>query len=312
MIIKGYNVVPLVKKTVQEIGKDRIPSLAAETAYYFFFSLFPLLLFLTPLLGVLGNGRALMESLLSHLSATMPADSFSLLRRTLEEIITSSGNAGVMTVGALLAGWSGSAIFGTLMQALNVAYDVSETRSWWRQQLLRMVCLVASGVVVLLATLVFLDGDQFAQLVGNAFGLGGVGVALVTALELVVATGLLVALGGVIYKLLPNVQQRWPHVVACSAIATVLWIVATLVFRLYVQHFGAYTRTYGAIGGVILLLSWMYYSMFVLLVGGELASEIHHGSGAIDPEKGAIYLGRIVSESGPGRASMEKAKHRKL
>jgi uncharacterized BrkB/YihY/UPF0761 family membrane protein len=67
MIIKGYNVVPLVKKTVQEIGKDRIPSLAAETAYYFFFSLFPLLLFLTPLLGVLGNGRALMESLLSHL-----------------------------------------------------------------------------------------------------------------------------------------------------------------------------------------------------------------------------------------------------
>jgi membrane protein len=217
-----------------------------------------------------------------------------------------------MTVGALLAGWSGSAIFGTLMQALNVAYDVSETRSWWRQQLLRMVCLVASGVVVLLATLVFLDGDQFAQLVGNAFGLGGVGVALVTALELVVATGLLVALGAVIYKLLPNVQQRWPHVVVCSAIATVLWIVATLVFRLYVQHFGAYTRTYGAIGGVILLLSWMYYSMFVLLVGGELASEIHHGSGAIDPEKGAIYLGRIVSESGPGRASMEKAKHRKL
>jgi membrane protein len=312
MIIKGYNVVPLVKKTVQEIGKDRIPSLAAETAYYFFFSLFPLLLFLTPLLGLLGNGRELMEALLAHLSATMPADSLSLLRRTLEEIVTSSGNAGVMTVGALLAGWSGSAIFGSLMQALNVAYDVSETRPWFRQQLLRLACLLASGVVVLLATLVFLDGERFAQLVGDALHLGAFAVGVLTAVELVVATVLLVALGAVVYKLLPNVQQRWAHVVVCSAIATVLWIAATLVFRLYVQHFGAYTRTYGAIGGVILLLSWMYYSMFVLLVGGELASEIHHGSGAVDPEKGAIYLGRIVSESGPGRASMEKAKNRKL
>jgi membrane protein len=308
MIIKGFNVVPLVKRTVQEIGEDRIPSLAAETAYYFFFSLFPLLLFLTPLLGLLGNGRALMESLLSHLSATMPADSLSLLRRTLEEIISSSGNAGVMTIGALLAGWSGSAIFGSMMEALNVAYDVSETRPWWRQMVLRLACLLASGLVVLGATLVFLDGERLAGVVGGALHLGAFGVAMFTLLELVLATALLVTLGAVLYKLLPNVQQRWAHVFVSSAIATVLWIAATLVFRLYVQHFGSYNKTYGAIGGVILLLSWMYYSMFVFLTGGELASEIHHGSGAIDPEKGAIYLGRIVSESGPGRASMEKAK----
>jgi hypothetical protein len=108
MIIKGFNVVPLVKKTVKEIGEDRIPSLAAETAYYFFFSLFPLLLFLTPLLGLVGNGQQLMTSLLDRLSATMPADALSLLRRVLREIITTSGGAGVMSVGALLAAWSGS------------------------------------------------------------------------------------------------------------------------------------------------------------------------------------------------------------
>src|SRR3954465_5362731 len=93
MTIKGFNVVPLVKKTVREIGEDRIPSLAAETAYYFFFSLFPLLLFLTPLLGLMGNGRELMESMLSRLSATLPPDALSLLRRTLGEIVNASGNA---------------------------------------------------------------------------------------------------------------------------------------------------------------------------------------------------------------------------
>src|SRR5438309_407086 len=127
MTIKGFNVVPLVKQTVKEIGEDRIPSIAAETAYYFFFSLFPLLLFLTPLLGLVGNGQQLMESMLGRLSSTMPPDSLALLRRVLGEITTASGNAGIMSIGVLLAGWSGSNIFGSLMDALNIAYDVSET-----------------------------------------------------------------------------------------------------------------------------------------------------------------------------------------
>src|SRR5256885_17071494 len=112
IIIGGHRVLPLLKKTVREIGDDRIPSLAAETAYYFFFSLWPLLLFLTPLLGLLGNGRELMEALLARLSVTLPGDTLSLLRRTLEEILTASGSAGIVTVGALLAAWSGSGIFG--------------------------------------------------------------------------------------------------------------------------------------------------------------------------------------------------------
>ncbi|MDB4879256.1 MAG: ribonuclease [Gemmatimonadetes bacterium] len=305
MIVKGFNVVPLVKKTAKEIGEDRILSLAAETAYYFFFSLFPLLLFLTPLLGMLGNGPELMEGLLDRLAATMPGDTISLLRRTLHEILTARGGAGVMSLGALLAGWAGSNIFGSLMQALNVAYDVSETRPFWKRLLLRLICLAAAGLSVAVATLVFMDGERLARWAGRALGLGPAGILAITVAQLVVATALLVALGALTYKLLPNVKQRWWHVVICSAIATALWIAATLLFRLYVEHFGAYNRTYGTIGGVILLLSWMYYSMLVVLIGGELASEIHLGSGAVDPERGAIYLGRIVTEEGPGRATFD-------
>jgi membrane protein len=305
MVIKGFNVVPLVKKTVKEIGEDRIPSLAAETAYYCFFSLFPLLLFLTPLLGLLGNGRELMDVLLARLSATLPGDTLSLLRRTLDEIITSNGNAGVMSLGILLAGWSGSQIFGSLQEALNVAYDVEESRPWWKRQALRLLCLVVAGTIVMAATVAFLDGERVAGWIGSLLQLGPAAVTTLAFAQLVLAVALLVSLGAVIYKVLPNVQQRWTHVWICSAIATALWIVATLFFRLYVQHFGSYNKTYGAIGGVILLLSWMYYSMFVVLAGGELASEIHHGTGALDPDRGAIYLGRIVSEGGPGRASLD-------
>jgi membrane protein len=305
MIIAGYHVVPLLKKTVREIGEDRIPSLAAETAYYFFFSLFPLLLFLTPLLSLVGNGPELMESMISRLATTLPADALSVLRRTLTEIVTSSGGAGVMTLGALLAGWTGSNIFGSLMDALNVAYDVTETRPFWKRLALRLGCLVIAGLIVLLATAVFLDGERLARWVGETLALGPAGVAAVTALELVLAFCLLVGLGVMIFRLLPNVHQEWRHVVVAALATTVLWIVATLLFRLYVQHFGSFNKTYGTIGGVIVLLSWMYYTMFVVLVGGELASELHHGTGAVDPEKGAVYLGRIVSESGPGRATMD-------
>jgi membrane protein len=304
MVIKGFNVVPLVKKTVKEIGDDRIPSLAAETAYYFFFSLFPLLLFLTPLLGLVGNGRELMEGLLGRLSATMPADSLSLLRRVLTEIITSSGNAGIMSIGLLLAAWSGSNVFGSLMAALNVAYDVTETRPRWKQIALRIGTLLIAGGIVLVATAVFLDGERLARWVGSAFGLGESAIRAWLVIQFVLSVALLVGVGAVMYKLLPNVQQLWWHVVVASAIATVLWIVATLLFRLYVQHFGAYNRTYGTIGGVIVLLTWMYYTMFVVLVGGELAAELHHGTGATEPAKGEVYYGRIVSDAGPGTPSL--------
>ena len=307
MIIQGYVVAPLVKQTMREIIEDRIPSLAAETAYYFFFSLFPLLLFLTPLLGVVGNGTELMESLLARMSATLPPDALSLVQRTLGEIVTSSGGGGVMTLGALLAAWSGSNIFGSLMNALNVAYDVSETRPLWKRLVLRLACVVIAGVVVLLATAVFLDGERLASWVGESMRLGQVGVTVVTVLEFVLAFALLVALGVLIFRLLPNVKQRWSHLVVASLVTTLLWIVATLLFRAYVQNFASFNKTYGTIGGVIALLSWMYYTTFVVLSGGEFASELHHGTGAVGPEKGATYLGRIVSESGPGHASMSQS-----
>ncbi|HEX7981102.1 MAG TPA: YihY/virulence factor BrkB family protein [Gemmatimonadaceae bacterium] len=307
MVIKGVNVVPLVKRTVKEVGADRIPSIAAETAYYFFFSLFPLLLFLTPLLGLVGNGQQLMESMLARLSSTMPPDTLALLRRVLEEIINSSGGAGIMSIGVLLAGWSGSQIFGSLMDALNIAYDVSETRPWWKKQLLRIGGLLVAGAIMLIATSIFLDGERVTRWVAALLGFGQFGIAMWNVLQVVLAVGLLVATGVAVFKILPNVQQRWSHVIIASTITTILWLCATLVFRFYVQHFGSYNKTYGTIGGVIVLLTWMYYSMFVLLVGGELASELHHGTGAVEPTKGATFYGRIVSDSGPGTPSLTKS-----
>jgi membrane protein len=92
---------------------------------------------------------------------------------------------------------------------------------------------------------------------------------------------------------LPNIRQRKSYAVTGAAVTTVLWLAATLLFRLYIQHFPP-NPAYGIIGGIIILLTWMYYTMFVMLLGGELASELHHGTGAVDPRTGAIYNGRFV------------------
>src|SRR5690242_14654743 len=180
MVIKGFNVVQLLKKTGHEIAEDRITSLSAQTAYYFFFSLFPLLLFLTPMLGLFGNGQQMMDAMLSRLSTTLPADSLSLIRRIFSQVITAQGGVGVMSLGLLLAAWSGSNIFGALMDALNIAYDVKETRPWWKRQLLRLGALVFAAVVMLLATAIFMDGERFAQWAGNTLGLGSAGVTTIT------------------------------------------------------------------------------------------------------------------------------------
>lgn len=308
MVIKGFDVVQLLKKTGHEISEDRITSLSAQTAYYFFFSLFPLLLFLTPMLGLFGNGQQLMDTMLTRLSSTLPADSLSLIRRILGEVITSRSGVGIMSLGALLAAWSGSNIFGALMEALNIAYDVDETRPWWKRQALRLGALLIAAAVFLIATATFMDGSRFAHWLARTMGLGSTGVTMFTLLQMLVAAGLLVTLGAVLFKLLPNAHQPWSNVIVASLATTVLWLIATLLFRVYVQHFGAYNKTYGTIGGVIALLTWMYYSMFVLLCGGELASEMHHGSGAVAPERGAVYHGRIVNAGAADRPSMSRVK----
>jgi membrane protein len=302
MIIGGYEVGPLLRKTVREVRADRLTSLAASAAYNFFFSLFPLLLFLAPLLSFVGNKTKMVGFLMSQLTSVMPPDQLTAMRPVLENIVFARSAPTLLSIGLLLAAWSGSTVFGTLIGALNQAYDVEETRSWIRQQAIRLGSFVLMAVIIILTTAIFLGGEDIANKVGSALHLGP---AFVTAWKIIqwpLALAGLFALAFVMIFALPNVRQAWSHAVTGAVTTTVLWIVATLLFRVYVQHFPP-NPAYGLIGGVIILLTWMYYTMFVVLLGGELASELHHGTGAIAPRKGAVYLGRVVADGGPVTSS---------
>ena len=305
MVIKGFRVGPLLKKTIREIGADNVTTLAASAAYNFFFSLFPLLLFLAPLVGLVADERQIIGWLMSQLTSTLPPDQLAAIRPVLEKIVFSSSAPGLMSIGLLLAAWSGSNVFGTLMGALNTAYDVRETRPWIKQQLIRLGTFALGGVITVLSTIIVLNGEGVVDWLGRLLHISAAVLLAWKVVQIPLALAGLVALAFTTFYFLPNVRQRKSHVLVAAVLTTVLWIVATLLFRLYVSHFPP-NPAYGIIGGVIILLTWMYYTMFVILVGGEFASELHHGTGLIAPDKGSIYLGRVVSGSGPGSASVTR------
>ena len=305
MIIKGYRVGPLLKRTGREVLDDNVPGLAAETAYYFFFSLFPLFLFLAPLLGLIGDRQATFDKLMAQLSTTVPGEAVSLVRASLSEVVFSPSAPAFMSIGALLALWSGSAIITTLMDALNRAYDIEDRRPWWRKKLIAVGVVALAGIVMILASAMMLAGPQISDWLGDSLRLGGAGRALAAVAQYGLAFALLAGLAYGLFRFLPNLRQEWRHVLVAAVVTTVLWVLVTLIFRLYVQNFANYNKTYGTIGGVIMLLTWMWLSMLCVLVGGELAAELHHGTGALEGRRGVTLVGRIGTGLGPA-ASTER------
>jgi membrane protein len=304
MVVKGYKVEPLAKKVASEVIKDNVLGLGAQLAYYFFFSLFPIFLFLAPMISVVGDKQKTLNLVLGQLAQAVPPEAYTLFANTVREVVFSENAPGLMSVGALLALWAGSNIFSALMDALNHAYGATETRPWWKRKLISMAAVIVGGLIVMTASIVLLGGEDIVDWVGGFVGLGSLGRTLWTIVPIPLALCALVALGtGTLYYL-PNVRQNLRHAVVGAIIMTVLWILVTLVFRFYVQNFASYNATYGTIGAVIVLLTWMYLTMVVVLIGGEVASELHQGTGAVDPRRGAIIGDRIASSG--GRASTER------
>jgi len=306
MIVKGYRVGPLLRATGKEVLSDDIMGLAAQTAYYFFFSLFPLFLFAAPLLGIIGDKQEMIASLMNQLAGTLPGSAIELVQGVVEEVVLAEGAPGLMSVGALLAAWAGSNIFNALIDALNRAYDITETRTWWKKRLLALASVITAGLVLLAATSVMLGGEALIQWLGDRTGLGDGAVMTWSIIQYPIALLLLIGAAWMVYYFLPNIRQDRSQVLVGAIVATLLWVIVTLLFRAYVVNFGSYSKTYGTIGGVIALLTWMYLSMLVLLIGGELNAEIHHGTGALEPRAGAVYAGHVLNGSLSRSASNER------
>ena len=310
MVIRGYDVIALLKTTWAEIGRNKISVYAAQMAYAFFFALFPLLLFFAALLSLVADKQTVMAEFSGRIAAALPADVASLLAKTIEKVIFAKGAPGLLSFGLLTAAWSGSSIFGALREALNAAYSVEETRPWWKQYVLQLGMLLLAGIVIVASTVILINGEGVIAWIGARLGLKAITTLVWMIVQYPLAIGALVAVLWLIYYLLPNCHHHDKRILIIGAlIATMLWIAATLLFRLYVQKFNALNPAYGAIGAIMVLLTWMYYSSFVLLAVGELMAEIDAGAGkrGQSREEGPREHDLIRSEG--GRAAGNGAGH---
>jgi membrane protein len=287
MTVFGRELVPLVKRVGKETLDDNVLGLAAETAWSFFFGLFPTVLFALPLLSLFGDRREWVQTIMNQLSVSLPADTVGLISKVITEIVDTDSAPGLISVGLLLALWSGSSMFASLMAALNRAYEIQETRPWWRQRLIAAACTILGIGVVWISAIIMVGGEQIGQIAVRLLRLDPAEAVVLAVVQYVLAFILLATFIWVLYLVLPAGTQNKRTSMIGAMVATVLWMVFTLLFRLYVQNFETYNKAYGAIGAVMVLLTWMYWTMFVILVGGELNAEFEdreEGSQARLPE----------------------------
>lgn len=268
----GLTLRELAVRVWREVQKDEISDRAAALSYYFLFSLFPALLFLTALLGLLPI-PGLMDRFMDYFGQALPEDAASVVAKTLTEVVRGA-HGGLLSLGMLGALWAGSNGMGSVMTALNVAYHVTETRPWWKRRLLAAGLTIGFALFILSALVLLVFGPRLGGAVAGRFGLGAAFTTVWNALNLPIVIFFVLVGIALVYYLAPDAQQRWRWVTPGSAVALVLWLGMSSGLRLYVTHFGNYNATYGSIGGVILLMLWLYLTGMVLLLGAEVNSEI--------------------------------------
>ncbi len=288
MTLGGYRIGPLLKKTGQEILADDLTALAAEAAYNFFFSIFPFFLLAGSIFGLLSEGTRTANWILSRLADAVPAQAAGLVRGVVHDIVFARNAPGLVSIGALLTAWSGAGIFRSLMSALNRTYNVPETRPFWKRALISVAFLIGTGLMLVIASTIMLAGPEIAAGLGERLHVEAALVAAWQAAQYPLAFLLLLLAYFLIYRFLPNVRhERMGPILVGAGVAALLWIGITLLFRLYVANFGSYNTTYGTIGAVMVLLTWMYLTMLVVLAAGELIAELERETGAARPASGS-------------------------
>lgn len=266
----------IFKRTFIELVADNGFNLAAQLAYYFFLALFPALLVLVALISFF-NVHDLMNTLVATLGRVAPGEVLDIVRDQIGKIANGS-KGGLLTIGVLGAIWSTSTAITAIVSALNEAYDIQEARPWWKVRLIAIGLTIALAIFIVVATSLVLVGPTLAEKVAASFHLGGVFEWTWKIVQWPVVFAL-VSLGvALVFYFAPDAEQRFIWITPGSVFATILWLLVSLGFKFYVSNFTSYNATYGAIGGVIVLMLWFYVSSLAILIGAELNAEIEHSS----------------------------------
>jgi membrane protein len=264
----------VLKRTVREFRDDNLTDWAAALTYYAILSIFPALLVMVSVLGLIGESAT--QPLLDNLTEVAPGPGEEIFTDAIKNLNQSQGAAGILFVAGLaIALWSASSYVGAFMRASNEIYEVREGRPFWKLRPVQIAITLVMMVLVTIGAVAVVITGPLAEQAGNVLGIGDAAVTAWDIAKWPVLVLLVSFMFSVLYWAAPNVKQpgfRW--LTPGGVLAVVLWIVASAGFALYVANFASYNKTYGSLGGVIVFLIWLWISNVAVLLGAELNAEV--------------------------------------
>jgi membrane protein len=291
----------IFKRTWKEADRDDILGRAAELSYYFFLSLFPLMICIIAFLGIFSSsGQHIHQELLVYIGKVLPGSASELLNKTLTEVSRSHSGSRV-SLGLLFSLWSASAGMSAMMNALNAAYEVQERRGFVRKNAIAIGLTIATGIVMVAAVAIVVAGGATTR----AFTEGLILVA-VRVVEWPVAIALVLLGFAIIYFFAPDVDnQKWHWVTPGAVFGLVLWLLASVALKIYLHFFDRFSSTYGSLGAVIILLLWFYLTGISVLMGAEINTVIEDAAA-----KEGVPDAKEKGEKAPGYADPRRAEAR--
>ena len=285
--LKGRSWLGVLKRTGKEFSEDNLIDWAAALTYYAVLSIFPALLVLVSVLGLIGESAT--QPLIDNLGSVAPGPAQDIFTSAIENLQGSSGAAGFFfIIGLLAAIWSASGYIAAFMRASNAIYDIEEGRPIWKTLPVRVGLTVLLRLLTAVSAIAVTLSGGLAEEVGGLIGVGDTAVQIWNIAKWPVLLLLVSFMFAVLYWAAPNVKQpgfRW--ISPGGVLAVIGWVIASLAFAFYVANFGSYNKTYGALAGPIVFLVWLWISNIMVLLGAEFNAELERGraiQGGMRPE----------------------------
>jgi membrane protein len=282
----------VLKRTWREFQADNLTDLAAALTYYGVLAIFPMIIVIVSVLGLIGSSAT--QPLINNLGTVAPGAAQHIFSNAIKNVQSSQGTAGILfVVGLLAALWSASGYIAAFMRASNIVWDVPEGRPIYKTVPIRLGVTLVTVVLLTLSALAVVFTGSLATKLGNVIGVGSTAV---TIWDIAKWPAMLLAIAvilAILYYASPNVRQPGFHWVSPgSVLAVVLWIAVSALFALYVANFGSYNKTYGALASVVVFLMWLWLTNTAILLGAEFNAELERGRQIIGghPEEKEPYL----------------------
>jgi membrane protein len=281
------------KEIYREYEHDSVADSAAVLAYYFVYSLFPFLFFLTTLAAYIPHAQDSMRELLSRAHALLPPQAMHVIDKNLRTLVERP-RPHFLTIGLLATLYAASRGVDAVRKALNLAYDVKESRPFWKTEMVAFGMTIAGALLVLVGLAAMVAGGDLGMWVAGKLHIARAYILVWSWLRWPVTAFLIMSSAAFAYYFLPDVKQEFRFLTPGSVFGTLAWLLATWGFAQYVNHFGKYNVTFGSIAGVIVLMTWFYIAGFIFLMGGEVNAILENWS----PD-GKVMGARAAGEAPP-------------